>query len=532
MTRAPDSAIFLSNLPPTPQQRRLTLTVVLFLLLSYGAIVPFFAVEVSQPSGFIEIVLTAILTSNFLTAGLLLSQCAILRSSGLLVLGNSYLFSSLLMIPYLLTFPGIFTQKQILGSSIEAAPFLYVWWHAGFLLGVASYAMLKNVPLKSVHLFFSFGILMTVGVITILVWVIVHYGETLPSLLDNDFRLTSIGRSVAKVELAFALFAFAILWTNRSSALDYLLAVVLWLIILELSTIAFFYIERNSLGVTFSRAYFAIAAIVMLAAILAESTRLYAAVARANLMLHQERDNRLMNLQAMAASIAHEVRQPLAAIVTNGSAALRFLAKTPPDLTEVRAALNRIIDDGHRTSDVFDGIRALFGKASQERQAIAINDIVRVAFENLRAQLQANKVELHSDLADKLPIINGNRAQLQEAILNLLHNAIEAMAAVTDRDRTLRVKSGISGRGAITLEIHDSGPGISQETLRTIFDAFVTTKSHGMGLGLAICRMIAEDHGGSVSATNGVHGAVFKLTLPVSSSEQAAAKGRALTLAR
>jgi signal transduction histidine kinase len=524
-----DIPISLSTLPPTARQRHVTFAVIAFLLVTYFATIPSLEVGSVQRTGLLEIILTLVFASNFLTAGLLFSQCAIIRSSALLALANGYFFSSLVMIPYLSTFPGVFAPEPLLGVSTQTSPFLYLWWHLGFIIAIGCYAVLKGVPLNSVRLLPSVSGLATVGLVFVLTWIVARHGDWLPPLLQDDYTMTPLAHRVAGVELAIAIIAGAILWKRRSSVLDYWLLVVLCLVILELSLVTFFLINRNSVGATLGRGYFAVSAIVILAVMLAENTRLYASLTRANQLLQRERNNRLMNLQAMAGSIAHEVRQPLAAIVANGGAALRFLAKTPPDLVEVKTALNRMITDGHRTSEVFQGLRGLFGKSNQERQPTDLNEIIQAALDNLHPDMQINGVEARLNLAQGLPLIDGNRSQLHEAVLNLLQNAVEAMSTATGRERTLKIRTGTSGRDMIALEIADSGPGIDEETLRSIFEAFVTTKTQGMGLGLAICRMIVEDHGGKISASSGAQGATFKLVFPAGTLPQTAAPAIAPT---
>jgi signal transduction histidine kinase len=257
------------------------------------------------------------------------------------------------------------------------------------------------------------------------------------------------------------------------------------------------------------------------AALFAERRASEERLVHSNMLLERERDNKLMNLEAITASIAHEVKQPLAAIVTNGSAALRWLGRTPPDHDEVRAALGRMIDDGRRASEVIDGIRTLFRKGHQGRQQIDVNEIVRGVLQSLGGELKDRGVENRPELAE-LPLVDGHSGQLQEVIFNLVQNAIEAMGTTQDRSRILRVRTEPRGRDAIAVAVEDSGPGIDPKQLDEIFGAFVTTKPHGMGLGLAICRMIIEHHGGELTASSdGKNGASFQFVLPVKSTDAA-----------
>src|SRR5215470_1805547 len=254
----------------------------------------------------------------------------------------------------------------------------------------------------------------------------------------------------------------------------------------------------------------------VLAALFAQRRESERHLAHTNTMLERERDNKLLNAQALTAAIVHEVRQPLGAITINASAALRFLGKTPPELTEVQTALNDMKRDTHRTSEVLEGIRALFGKSNQKREQVEVNELILGVLQSSRKELDDHGVKTRLELASELPLVEGHRRQLEEVIFNLVHNAIEAMDAATDRDRVLQLKTELKGHDAIAVAVRDTGPGINPERLDSIFGAFFTTKSHGMGLGLAICRTIIEHHGGQLTASSdGKNWSLFEFVLPV-----------------
>jgi signal transduction histidine kinase len=264
----------------------------------------------------------------------------------------------------------------------------------------------------------------------------------------------------------------------------------------------------------------------VLAALFAERRESEARLARSNVLLQRERDDKLMNAQAITASIAHEIRQPLTAIVTNSNAALRFLEMAPPDHEEVRAALERIISDGHRTSEIFDSIRALFRTSDQGRQPIDVNELILGVLQSLRDELRDHRVAARPELAE-LPRVVAHRNQLQQVVSNLVRNALEAMDTVTDRTRVLRVRTWLRDHDAIVVGVEDTGPGIDPKQLEAIFGAFSTTKADGMGLGLAICRMIIERHGGQLTASSdGESGALFQFALPIGAADVDAAKLR------
>jgi PAS domain S-box-containing protein len=240
--------------------------------------------------------------------------------------------------------------------------------------------------------------------------------------------------------------------------------------------------------------------------------------------LERERENKLMNVEAIIASIAHEIRQPLSAITMNAAAALRFLARTTPDLDEAHAALTRVVGESRRASEVFDGIRDLFRKVGQSREPVDINELIGDALQSLLAEVTDNGVVVRTQLEPGLPLVDGHKAQLQEVITNIVHNAIEAMRSTTDREVLIETKR--HQEAAIAVDVEDTGPGVEPKLLHTIFDAFVTTKAEGMGLGLAICRRIVEAHDGQLFAvSDGKRGARFQIILPIRSAASDPATG-------
>jgi signal transduction histidine kinase len=258
---------------------------------------------------------------------------------------------------------------------------------------------------------------------------------------------------------------------------------------------------------------------IVLASLFSERRESEARLARSNMMLQRERDNKLMNIDAITSAIVHEVRQPLAAIAANGNAGMRWLTKTPPHFDEVREAMTQMVRDSHRASQVLESIRALFKSADLEAQPVDLNGIALGALDVLRGELKDHGVTVRTELAPELPLVPGHSGQLQEVMLNLIRNAIDAMDSITDRARVLRVRTERDGREAIVVSVEDSGPGIDPEKFDSIFDAFVTTKPQGMGLGLAICRMIISRHEGQLAASaDNKNGALFQFTLPIKSA--------------
>lgn len=216
---------------------------------------------------------------------------------------------------------------------------------------------------------------------------------------------------------------------------------------------------------------------------------------------------------AMAASIAHEINQPLSALVTNGGIGLRLLANADSDLDEVREVLKHIIDDGHRASHIIAGIRTMFGK--REMIQVSISDLIREVVPLVNGELERQRILLRLNLYHDLPLLMADRVQLQQVLVNLIMNAAEAMSSSNSHERSLLLKSEPSGEGDVLIMIEDTGPGIDLDDMDRIFDAFFTTKSHGMGLGLSICQSIIQAHGGRIwASTRTPHGSIFYIQLP------------------
>ncbi len=224
---------------------------------------------------------------------------------------------------------------------------------------------------------------------------------------------------------------------------------------------------------------------------------------------------RVMTMSQLTASIAHEVNQPLSGIITNASTCLRMLDAAPPNVEGARETARRTIRDGNRASEVIARLRALFSNRQATTESVDLNEAAREVIELLSNKLQRNRVILRADLADNLPLITGDRVQLQQVIMNLLQNASEAMGEVYDRSRHLLIQTGLDGTDHVCMTVQDSGVGLDPHAIGRLFNAFYTTKTGGMGIGLAVSQSIIENHQGRLWAeSNDGPGAAFSFSIP------------------
>ena len=309
--------------------------------------------------------------------------------------------------------------------------------------------------------------------------------------------------------------ALVLLFVRRRTILDVWLIVTVFVSLPDL-TLAFFYsVVRFSVGWYMARSYVLIASCTVLVVLLWETTMLYARLASAIILQRRERANRLMSVDAATAAIAHEIKQPLTAISARCSAALRWLKRTPPNLEEAIACLTAMMEASDRANEVVDSTRELFKTTAQHRTMIEINRLVRQVLRMVENDLHVHGVSVSTEFQEDLPQIMADRTQLQQVILNLVKNAIEAMAAGPTAKKTLRLVTTQDGNSVVSLSVQDTGPGITPENGTHVFDPFFTTKSSGMGLGLSISQRIIEDHGGELRLTKtDSNGCTFEITLP------------------
>ncbi|WP_217478414.1 MASE4 domain-containing protein [Pararobbsia alpina] len=476
-------------------------------------------VHLPRIDAFVPIYATAMFVNDSITAVLLFAQFSILRSRALLVIASGYLFTALVLIPWMLTFPGIFSPSGLLGAGQQTTAWLYILWHAGFPLFVIVYALLKDVdPAKrlwrgSAGAAILLSVAMTAAVVCIATFIVTAGHALLPRLLLDTVNLSTAWFYAAGSAALLSVLALIVLWVWRRSILDMWLMVVMCAYVIEICLISFPVPARYSLGWYAGRVCGFLSGSLVLFVLLYEITTLYAQLLRAVFAQRREREARLVTGETVAATIAHEVTQPLSAMVTNADAGLRWINHATPNLDETKATLEQIVANGHRAAAVIQRVRAMFRTGELNRTVFDVNGLVGETLPLMRAELQKHRVLVRTELTEQLPPVVGDQIQLQQVLLNLIANAIDSMVAV-DEPRVLCVKSDLDDDGSVTVSVTDSGTGVIRHDINRIFDPLFTMKSEGMGMGLAICRSIIEAHNGRIwVAPNNPHGAIFQFVL-------------------
>jgi signal transduction histidine kinase len=515
-TRALDAQqVLLSTLPPSRGQKRLALAVVLVLLAAFCATVPFAAVPVGYIREFIPAYAAAMFVISSITSALLFVQFSVVHSRALLAVSGGYLFSALITIPWALTFPDLFGAADMAGTTWGV---LTRVWRLVFPLSVIAYTLLKDDEASTAwpRALSYFAILLSAAGLLVAADLVTWLATTRRELTPSALLFSVIDRAQADwnaLLLLLALFALALLWSRRRSVLDLWLMVVMCGLLIELCLIILVG-RRYVVGWYAARLYFLVSSTLVLAVLLSETALLYARLARSVMAESREREARLMTMDVLSASIAHEMNQPLASIVTNADAAARWMGRPTPDLDEVKASLGQIRNSAYRARDLIGSIRAMIKRDARNRLPLDVNDLVREIIVLMERELQRNRISVELELDEHLPTVQADQVQLQQVLINLITNGLEAMAG-NRRPRILRVKSAIQEPDSVLISVADTGTGIDPEIVDRIFNPLFTTKSDGMGMGLSICRSIVEGHGGRLWASAGAEGgSVFQFVLP------------------
>jgi signal transduction histidine kinase len=519
-----DQALTLTSLPPSRAQRRAALAVVLASLLAFSiAAGPLATYQLPRIDAFVPAYGTAIVVNDLITAILLFNQFAILRSRALLAIASGYLFAGLMVIPWLLTFPGVFAPGGLLSAGLQSTAWLSVSRYVGFPTFVVAYALLKDTdPPKrlwegSVRATILSSVAITVAVACVVTVLVIAADAYLPPIAIDRVHFSTFWLYLASCLILWNTVVLTLLWVHQRSVLDLWLMVAICAYAIEIYLSAFVGPARFSAAWIAARVFGFVSSILVLSVLLYEITTLYTQLLSAVLAQRREREARLMTGDVVSASIAHEIKQPLGAIITSANAGLNWLDQAEPDLDEVRDALRLVVTAGHRTDAVIENVRAHFRKGARTHTSLDIDVIIQEALAVVRDKLQTPRVVVRVGSSERLPRIKGEQIQLQQVLVNLINNAIDSMATMNG-ERVLSIRSEVHHSGYVMVSVEDTGKGFEPGSADRIFNPMFTTKPHGMGMGLSICRSIIEAHEGQlwVTADKG-RGAIFHFTLPADS---------------
>jgi signal transduction histidine kinase len=518
---AAEFPLTITDMPIDAAQRRLALGVMIAVSLIELAAAPFAYMAVAHIDSFIPVLQSVIAVLHLITAVLLYSQYSIRPRFAILAIASGYVFSGLFAFGQTLAFPKAYAAGGLIGN-VDTATWLFVVWQTTFALAVIAYALTKDgkdvfPSTKSTAVDISIAVACVVAAVGGLTWLVLIGPAYLPKvfLADGQERIAVIYDLNIYLWLLNST-ALALLFFRRRTILDLWLIVSLfawWPLFL---VPMYFTVVRFSIGWYVGRSLAMLASSVLLAVLMSEATLLYARLASSVGLLRRERAERLASVEAATSAMAHEIRQPLAGIASMGAACLNWLQARPANIERARECVTAMVDASHHAEETISGIGGLFKRVPSERTALQLNEVCREVVKLVQHDILTNAIYVRARCQEDLPLIKADHAQIHQVILNLIRNAIDAMSGCPAGKRRLRLRTRFDGQ-SITLCVRDSGPGISDDDRERIFEPFYTTKVNGMGLGLAICRKIIEEHGGALRlADTSSHGSKFEIVLPVS----------------
>ena len=521
----------LFDTPPDRREIRLSLAIVGLLLAALFLAFPLRDIQLGEVKAFVPLIDAAMLFSELIIATLLYAQAIVFRSRALTVLATGYVFAAIILVPHALTFPGAFATNGLLGAGINTTAWLAIFRRLTFPLAVIFYVLLKSADsaprtesnwpaVRVVEWLMGAIILAALGA---LLTTLGH--DLLPPIFANNRDTVPTSLVIVNlVTILLTIAAMALLFRQDKSVLD------VWLLV-ALSGWIFQSLLNATLHSRFTLGWYGLnvmtlaSSFIVMLALIAETSWLYARLALLTAARDREREARLMSMDAVTAAIAHEVSQPLTAVSLSATAGLHWLSQSQPDVSKAITSLQAISEDSKRTFAVIRSIRGMFGKGGGPISVFSLNDLVRETASLMERELAGAKVSLELALDESLPPIRADRVQIQRVLINLITNAMESLGTKGGRTRRLSqsrprcitVRSAsLNGQG-VQLNVSDTGAGIAADELEHIFDPFYTTKASGRGLGLPLCRTIVEDHRGRIWASQGEEcGAIFHLELPSS----------------
>jgi signal transduction histidine kinase len=516
-----DVPALITSMPATAQQRWIAAGIVVVFAIVFALLIPFAARQLGPIDAFLPVVQSIICIADLITAVLLFAQYSIRPQRALLALASGYMCSGSFAFLQTLTFPGAYSTAALMGDGPNTPAWMYVFWHTAFPAAILVYALTKDRsgaarPDRPATSAVALTVTCVVLLIAALTWIATTKAEYLPKFYINDIRLqTQLGNQINVALSLWNATALAVLLYRRRTMLD------LWLTVILLAYMPNFLVAiigssvRFTVGWYAARGFVLVGSCLLLTVLLVETLLLYSRLASAITLQRRERTHRLLSVDEATSAIAHEINQPLAAITLNCEAMLLALERAPPDADELKETVQDTLADGRRAGDIVAAVRALFKSAVTQRTKVDVNRLVRQVLRMVENDLQVHGVAVSTEFEQDVQHTIADPTQLQQVVLNLVKNAIEAMAAGPATKRALRLVTTKTGQSTLSLVVQDLGPGINVKDERRVFDPFFTTKSSGMGLGLSISRRIIESHGGDLRLIEtSSSGSTFEITLP------------------
>jgi len=525
-----DSPALLSAAPATTPHNRAALAVMLVVLVVLCATLPFAQRLWTPFPGFILIQQPVQAGNCIIIAALLFGQYSITRTPSLNLLAAGYLFTALMIIAHTLSFPGAFSETGLFPGGVQATSWLYPAWHTILPMTIIVYALLPSDQSSERRQFAGAGypivasILLCVGGAAAITFLIIAARDQLPVLVEGGRLQPAADVVIAALEVLPFAALIALALRRRRSILDLWLAVTMFTWLCTISLVALISAQRFDIGWYVGRVLDLLTSTFILLLLLSETLVLYERHAIAVAAERRERERRLKETEAIlvhvsrvnelghhVSSIVHEVNQPLTAISNYAAASVSLLAASRPE--QLRNVLEQLLEQTVRANEIIRRLRNFVARHESEWRAENIPELLRDATRLALAAggESAPAVEIHCDPDASTGFLD--RVQIEQVVFNLMRNAAEAMSKSQRRGLTLATKS--MADGMIEVSITDTGPGVSADIQANLFEPFVTTKEGGLGIGLSICRVIIEAHGGMLTAEdNPEGGAIFRFTIP------------------
>ena len=484
----------------------------LILAMACLAVFPYRLNPLPKLTAFIPVIDTIHLLFSGMIATVLFSLASVSRSKALIALGTGYVFVALIAVTHALTYPDTFSRNGLFGAGPDTVSWLYTAWHTALPAAIIVYTRLDDPSRRLLdsarrpgRAIFFCAILAGFAAV-MATWLATHEGARMSHAIGLDSGHLSYLQYLLMVLIAITL---ALLWRGERSILDLCLMLTLWAWFLEAVILPG--ADRFSVGWYSGRMMGLVSGLFVLGMLLIEMTRLYARTVVLVTAQKREQQNRFLLGEAVGAYITHELRQPLAAISLNAYTGQQLSARAGGELSMVMADLVR---DSRRANDILESTRAVFEMDPEEKRPTDINQLIRDTLLLTRGQLESRDVQVALKLEDHLPLTNVNPIQMQQVFLNLFVNAAEALGEIKDRPRSLTIGTS-SGDIGIVIRVEDNGPSIKARDQGRVFDPFFTTKTHGVGMGLSICRSVLVAHGGSIEVGPAApFGTSFEIFLP------------------